>query len=42
VEEKNGSVVRRVVGYQRYEGAAAQDAFNKLYSALRLYELDFA
>lgn len=37
VEEKNGSVVRRVVGYQRYEGAAAQDAFNKLYSVLRLY-----
>lgn len=37
VEEKNGAIVRRVVGYHRYEGAAAQDAFNRLYSVLRLY-----
>jgi Integrase core domain. len=37
VEEKNGSVVRRVVGYHRYEGAIAKDAFNRLYGVLRLY-----
>lgn len=37
VEEKNGAIVRRVVGYHRYEGAPAQDAFNRLYSVLRLY-----
>jgi len=37
VEEKNGSVVRRVVGYERYEGEAAYQALIKLYSVLRLY-----
>ncbi|MEW6231587.1 MAG: transposase family protein [Chloroflexota bacterium] len=37
VEQKNWSVVRRVVGYDRYEGAAAQAALNALYHDLRLY-----
>lgn len=37
VEEKNGSVVRKAVGYHRYEGALAQDAFNQLYAVLCLY-----
>lgn len=37
VEEKNGSVVRRAVGYHRYEGELAQDAFNQVYAVLRLY-----
>lgn len=37
VEQKNGAVVRRAVGFRRYEGAAAQDAFNRLYAALRLF-----
>lgn len=37
VEEKNGSVVRKAVGYHRYEGELAQDAFNQLYAVLRLY-----
>ena len=37
VEEKNGSVVRRVVGYNRYEGEQSYQALIKLYSLLRLY-----
>ena len=37
VEEKNGSVVRRMVGYNRYEGEQAYQALVKLYSLLRLY-----
>lgn len=37
VEEKNGSVVRKAVGYHRYEGTSSQDAFNKLYAVLRLF-----
>ena len=37
VEEKNGSVVRRMVGYNRYEGEQAYQALIKLYSLLRLY-----
>jgi len=37
VEEKNGSVVRRVVGYDRYEGKNAWQALTALYGTLRLY-----
>jgi hypothetical protein len=36
VEQKNGSVVRRVVGYDRYEGAAACPQLAALYGVLRL------
>jgi hypothetical protein len=37
VEEKNGSVVRRLVGYGRLEGVAAGEALSRLYSASRLF-----
>lgn len=37
VEEKNGSVVRRLVGYDRYEGMNAWRALTALYEVLRLY-----
>jgi len=37
VEQKNGSVVRRLVGYGRLEGIAAAQALSRLYSASRLF-----
>ncbi len=37
VEERNGSVVRRTVGYDRYEGEVARQALQQLYRAMRLY-----
>lgn len=37
VEEKNGSIVRRIVGYDRYEGSGAWHALADLYAVLRLY-----
>ena len=37
VEEKNGSVVRRLVGYDRYEGSKAWEALAQLYAVLRKY-----
>lgn len=37
VEEKNGSIVRRLVGYERYEGVKAWQALAELYATLRLY-----
>lgn len=37
VEEKNGSVVRRLVGYDRFEGQKAWEALAQLYSVLRIY-----
>lgn len=37
VEQKNGAVVRRTVGYRRYEGLAAAAALVRLYTALRLF-----
>jgi len=37
VEEKNGSVVRRLVGYDRFEGLKAWQALAELYSVLRRY-----
>jgi len=37
VEQKNGSVVRRLVGYRRFEGLEATAALADLYSAARLF-----
>lgn len=37
VEQKNYSVVRRAVGYARYEGRAHLRLLNQLYACLRLY-----
>ena len=37
VEEKNGSIVRRLVGYDRYEGIDALHKLTELYSIIRLY-----
>lgn len=38
VEEKNGSVVRRLIGYDRYEGLQAWRKLMQLYEVLRLYQ----
>ena len=37
VEQKNGAVVRRLVGYGRLEGVAAAEALARLYAASRLF-----
>ena len=37
VEQKNWSVVRRLVGYDRYSSQAALEALNRVYDLLRLY-----
>jgi hypothetical protein len=37
VEQKNGMLVRRVVGYQRLEGLEAAQLLGELYGALRLF-----
>jgi hypothetical protein len=37
VEQKNGAVVRRLVGYGRFEGVEAALAMARLYAAARLY-----
>jgi hypothetical protein len=37
VEEKNGSIVRRLTGYGRYEGQHAWKVMTALYSIARLY-----
>ena len=37
VEQKNGEIVRRMVGYRRYEGVAAAAQLAKLYSPARLF-----
>lgn len=37
VEERNGSIIRRIVGYDRYEGQEAFKALGELYSLLRIY-----
>jgi hypothetical protein len=37
VEEKNGSIVRRIIGYDSYEGSEAYHALSELYAVLRLY-----
>ena len=40
VEQKNWSVVRRLIGYDRYNSTAALEALNRIYLLLRLY-VDF-
>lgn len=37
VEQKNGSVVRRTIGYDRFEGVDAWNCLMNLYRVLRLY-----
>jgi hypothetical protein len=37
VEQKNGAVVRRLVGYRRYEGVDAAAALARLYAIARLF-----
>ena len=37
VEQKNGAVVRRIVGYRRLEGVEAAAALSRLYGTTRLY-----
>jgi len=37
VEQKNGSIVRRTVGYDRFEGRAAWQALGEMYRVLRVY-----
>lgn len=37
VEQKNWSIVRRTIGYQRYESEAAQHLLEEIYAALHLY-----
>jgi hypothetical protein len=37
VEQKNGSVVRQLVGYDRFEGESAYRQLGELYKAVRLY-----
>jgi len=38
VEQKNGQVVRRLVGYDRFEGMAPTRILSELYQVIRLYE----
>lgn len=37
VEQKNGAVVRRLVGYERFDGVESAQALARLYAAARLY-----
>lgn len=37
IEQKNGAVIRRFVGYERYAGPVAGQALARLYGLLRLY-----
>ncbi len=37
VEQKNGAIVRRLVGYGRFEGPAATELLARLYTAARLH-----
>lgn len=37
VEQKNGNVVRRLIGYDRYSSKKAYDCLERLYLCLRLY-----
>jgi hypothetical protein len=37
IEQKNGAVIRRMVGYGRLEGAETAAALNKLYASVRLF-----
>ncbi len=37
IEQKNGAVIRRFTGYNRYSGIVAAKLFTQLYGAVRLY-----
>jgi hypothetical protein len=37
VEQKNGAIVRRTIGYRRFEGLEATAALARLYAAMRLF-----
>jgi len=37
IEQKNGHIVRRLIGYERYEGLAATRVLSELYKVIRLY-----
>jgi hypothetical protein len=37
IEQKNGAVIRRIVGYERYSGLVAGQILAQLYQAVRLY-----
>jgi len=37
VEQKNGAIVRKLLGYRRFEGLAAARAITRLYGASRLF-----
>ena len=37
VEQKNGEIIRRMVGYRRYEGLAAAEQLARLYRSARLF-----
>ena len=37
VEQKNGAIVRKLLGYRRFEGLAAARAISRLYGASRLF-----
>ncbi len=37
IEQKNGAIVRKMVGYRRYEGSDAAAILSELYAASRLY-----
>lgn len=37
VEQKNGEIIRRMVGYRRYEGIAAAEQLARLYRSARLF-----
>lgn len=37
VEQKNWSVVRQLIGYERYEGAQASAQFKRIYALLHIY-----
>ena len=37
VEQKNGALVRRIIGYRRYASKEALEMLNRIYSLLRLY-----
>jgi hypothetical protein len=37
VEQKNGSIIRQLIGYDRYEGPEATQALNAVYEYLRLW-----
>ncbi len=37
IEQKNGHIVRRLIGYERFEGLAATRVLSELYRVIRLY-----